>query len=229
MFKPLSTFYNIENTTICRSAILEKRLTQNLHRNSFFYKIVAYRINLCKIMVDEATKKTLCAIPLLKTKAGPRDRDLWVTRLKEEYQCLIKYVENNKQNDNDWFRLESNKDGTRWFGKCWYVHEFLRYEFGVEFDIPVTYPTTAPEIAIPELDGKTAKMYRGGKICLSDHFKPLWARNVPKFGIAHAMALGLGPWLAVEVPDLLAKGFIKHNNSTTYDEKGDGHEQGGSL
>ena len=30
--------------------------------------------------------------------------------------------------------------------------------------------------ALPELDGKTAKMYRGGKICLSDHFKPLWAR-----------------------------------------------------
>lgn len=26
--------------------------------------------------------------------------------------------------------------------------------------IPVTYPTTAPEIALPELDGKTAKMYR---------------------------------------------------------------------
>ena len=45
--------------------------------------------------------------------------------------------------------------------------------------------------AIPELDGKTAKMYRGGKICMTDHFKPLWARNVPKFGIAHAMALGV--------------------------------------
>lgn len=57
--------------------------------------------------------------------------------------------------------------------------------------IPVTYPTTSPEIALPELDGKTAKMYRGGKICLSDHFKPLWARNVPKFGIGHAMALGV--------------------------------------
>ena len=57
--------------------------------------------------------------------------------------------------------------------------------------IPVTYPTTAPEIAIPELDGKTAKMFRGGKICLSDHFKPLWAKNVPKFGISHAMALGV--------------------------------------
>lgn len=57
--------------------------------------------------------------------------------------------------------------------------------------IPVTYPTTAPEIALPELDGKTAKMFRGGKICISDHFKPLWARNVPKFGISHAMALGV--------------------------------------
>jgi len=59
------------------------------------------------------------------------------------------------------------------------------------FQIPVTFPTTAPEIALPELDGKTAKMYRGGKICLSDHFKPLWARNVPKFGISHALALGV--------------------------------------
>lgn len=59
------------------------------------------------------------------------------------------------------------------------------------YQISVTYPTTAPEIALPELDGKTAKIYRGGKICLTDHFKPLWARNVPKFGIAHAMALGV--------------------------------------
>lgn len=41
-------------------------------------------------MVDEATKKTLAAIPLLKTKAGPRDKDSWVIRLKEEYGSLIK-------------------------------------------------------------------------------------------------------------------------------------------
>ena len=41
-------------------------------------------------MVDEATKRTLAQIPLLKTKAGPRDGELWVTRLKEEYQSLIK-------------------------------------------------------------------------------------------------------------------------------------------
>ena len=41
-------------------------------------------------MVDEATKKTLAAIPLLRTNAGPRDRDQWAERLKEEYLCLIK-------------------------------------------------------------------------------------------------------------------------------------------
>ena len=34
-------------------------------------------------------------------------------------------------------------------------------------------------------------MYRGGKICLDAHFRPLWARNVPHFGVAHAMALGV--------------------------------------
>ena len=132
---------------------------------------------------------------------------------------LTRYITNNKEADNDWFRLESNKEGTRWFGKCWHYHNQvlnkcrienlilqvnppqLKYEFDVEFDIPVTYPMTSPEIALPELDGKTAKvekgfspvwiniftpslaqMYRGGKICLTDHFKPLWGRNAPKFG-----------------------------------------------
>ena len=41
-------------------------------------------------MVDEGTRKTLSSIPLLQTKAGPRDKELWPTRLKEEYQALIK-------------------------------------------------------------------------------------------------------------------------------------------
>jgi len=41
-------------------------------------------------MVDEATRKTLSAIPLLKVKAGPRDKSEWPQRLKEEYQSLIK-------------------------------------------------------------------------------------------------------------------------------------------
>lgn len=40
-------------------------------------------------MADEKSKSTLSAIPLLKTKAGPRDKDLWPQRLKEEYQSLI--------------------------------------------------------------------------------------------------------------------------------------------
>ena len=55
-------------------------------------------------MVDAATKKTLSAIPLMKTNAGPRDSDAWVKRLKEEYKGLIAYVENSKANDMDWFR-----------------------------------------------------------------------------------------------------------------------------
>ncbi len=42
-------------------------------------------------MVDESTRKTLGSIPLLKTRAGPKDDPKqWVQRLKEEYQALIK-------------------------------------------------------------------------------------------------------------------------------------------
>ena len=96
----------------------------------------------------------------------------------------------------------------RWTGKCWTFYKGIRYEYELEFDIPVTYPVTNPDLCLPELDGKTAKMYRGGKICLDIHFQPLWQRNVPKFGIAHALALGLGPWLAAEIPDLVESGKI---------------------
>lgn len=111
-------------------------------------------------MVDASTRKTLSSIPLLQTKAGPRDKELWVQRLKEEYQALIKvrhwvtfetfwtfssfysiisvhmqYVQNNKDSGSDWFRLESNKEGTKWFGKCWCMHNLLKYEFNVEFEV----------------------------------------------------------------------------------------------
>ncbi len=34
-------------------------------------------------------------------------------RLKEEYMALIEYIKLNKQEDNDWFKIESNKDGTK--------------------------------------------------------------------------------------------------------------------
>ena len=57
-------------------------------------------------MVDQETKNTLSAIPLMKTKAGPREKEAWVQRLKEEYKALIMYVENNKKSDTDWFRYD---------------------------------------------------------------------------------------------------------------------------
>jgi len=55
----------------------------------------------------------------------------------------------------------------------------------------VGYPLTPIEIKLPELDGKTEKMYRGGKICIDIHFSPLWQKNAPGFGIAHALALAV--------------------------------------
>ncbi|KAD4586250.1 hypothetical protein E3N88_23851 [Mikania micrantha] len=163
---------------------------------------------------------------LQRMKAGPRDGADWTQRLKEEYKALIAYTSMNKSKDNDWFRISAaNPEGTRWTGKCWYVHNLLKYEFDLQFDIPVTYPATAPELELPQLDGKTHKvllksnldfeyvtMYRGGKICLTVHFKPLWAKNSPRFGIAHALCLGLAPWLAAEIPILVDSGMIKHKD-----------------
>lgn len=159
--------------------------------------------------MDPRVKESVSRIPLMRTKAGPRDGEAWTQRLKEEYESLITFVENNKASDNHWFQLESNAQGTRWYGKCWQFYKNSKYEFDMEFDLPVTYPQTAPEIALPALEGKTVKMYRGGKICMTTHFHPLWARNVPYFGISHALALGLGPWLSVEVPAMVEEGVLK--------------------
>jgi len=36
---------------------------------------------------------------------------------------------------------------------------------------------------------------------------------VPHFGLAHALALGLAPWLAVEIPDLIASGRLQYKES----------------
>jgi ufm1-conjugating enzyme 1 len=78
----------------------------------------------------------------------------------------------------------------------------------MKFSIPVTYPATPFDISIASLDGKTAKMYRGGNICLTVHFKPLWAKNMPHFGVAHALCLGLAPWLAAEIPAMVERGVL---------------------
>eukprot|EP01099_Mayorella_cantabrigiensis_P003773 TRINITY_DN2846_c0_g1_i1.p1 TRINITY_DN2846_c0_g1~~TRINITY_DN2846_c0_g1_i1.p1 ORF type:complete len:176 (-),score=49.20 TRINITY_DN2846_c0_g1_i1:218-703(-) len=158
--------------------------------------------------MEETTISTLKQIPLLTVNAGPRDGEKWIERLKEEYASLIQFVKMNKSSDNDWFSISSNKTGTKWTGKCWYIHNYKKYTFDLQFDIPVTYPATPFEIEIPELDGTTSKMYRGGKICLTIHFKPLWAKNVPRFGIAHALAMGLAPWLASEIPHLVEAGVL---------------------
>lgn len=48
----------------------------------------------------------------------------------QELQALIKYIEINKASDLDWFTIKpSNKEGTHWGGKCWYIHELVKYEF----------------------------------------------------------------------------------------------------
>ena len=147
------------------------------------------------------TKSTLTQIPLLTTKAGPRDGAAWMQRLKEEHKALIAFTKMNKSKDDDWFRISAaNPEGTRWTGNCWYVHNLLKYDFDLRLDIPVTYPSNAPEL---ELDGKSLTQK------LKMHFKPLWAKNCPRFGIAHALCLGLAPWLAAEVPILVDSGMIK--------------------
>ena len=53
-----------------------------------------------------------------------------------DLECsVLQYVKNNKEADNDWFRLESNPEGTRWWGKAWTIQDMLRYEFDIEFDV----------------------------------------------------------------------------------------------
>lgn len=163
--------------------------------------------------MDDAIKEKGKQIPLLTVRAGPRDGDEWAKRLKEEYRALIAYVQLCKESQTEWFKIEAqNAAGTRWSGIVWIMHEFHRYELQLTFDIPVTYPVSPVPLALPELDGKTEKMYRGGLICLDAHFQPLWSRNVPHFGIAHALALGLAPWLAVEVPSLISAGKLAPAN-----------------
>ena len=146
-------------------------------------------------------------LPLLTSTAGPRD-STWSDRLRQEYECLIAYITKSQEEDNVWFSIEPDDTGVMWSGRCWYIYELIKYEFDMVVELPATYPASPPDIRLPELDGKTAKMYRGGKICMDIHFTPLWGRKQPGFGVAHSLALALGPWLAAEIPDLVGKGLI---------------------
>ena len=169
--------------------------------------------NFSSLSLPSSVGQVVGQIPEMKVKAGPRDGAKWNERLKEEFEALIFYVQRNKALDNDWFNIEPiNKSRTKWEGKCWYYYESLKYEFVLKFEIPMAYPSANPELCLPELDGTTSKMYRGGKICLDIHFQPLWRQKNGRFSIAHALALGLAPWLSAEVPLLVARGVIKPIN-----------------
>jgi ufm1-conjugating enzyme 1 len=78
-------------------------------------------------------------LPAIVTVAGPRDPG-WSDRLREEYIALITYVELCKEQDNEWFNIEPDETGINWSGKCWYIHELVRHEFILNFEIPATYP-----------------------------------------------------------------------------------------
>eukprot|EP00758_Cryptobia_borreli_P012902 Tbor_TRINITY_DN5788_c5_g1::TRINITY_DN5788_c5_g1_i1::g.20635::m.20635/K12165/UFC1; ufm1-conjugating enzyme 1 len=159
--------------------------------------------------MDPQVKESVSKIPLCKTKAGPRDGEQWTQRLKEEYTSLITYQNQCKSTDTQWLTIEANPQGTHWHGTCWTYYKNNKYEFELDFSLPVAYPSAPPEVALPALEGKTVKMYRGGKICMTTHFYPLWQRNVPYFGVSHVLALGLGPWLSVEVPAMVEEGYLK--------------------
>lgn len=43
----------------------------------------------------------------------------------------------------------------------------------------------------------------------NSHIRRWQAKNAPHFGIAHALCLGLAPWLAAEVPYLVESGAVR--------------------
>lgn len=58
-------------------------------------------------------QKTVAQIPLLTTKAGPRDGDAWIKRLKEEYTALIKVRHVHKSNTDPKLSVCRDKQ------ECW--------------------------------------------------------------------------------------------------------------
>lgn len=70
-------------------------------------------------------------IPLLSTRAGPRDGEAWRQQLKAEFRALIAYTSVNKAKNIVWFRIAAaNPESTRWEGTSWYVHNPTRFGIG---------------------------------------------------------------------------------------------------
>lgn len=148
------------------------------------------------------------SLPSFTINASPLDPK-WADRLREELVALVNLAETNEENDRDWFDIQPiDEQGLVWEGSCWTVYNHRKYTFAVRFEIPATYPYAVFDIALPELDGKTDKMYRGGNICMDVHFAPQWRSNAPKYGIVHALCFALGPWLAAEIPHLVDSGSL---------------------
>ena len=64
--------------------------------------------------METNVQDSLEKLPFIKTTAGPLDGEAWIERLKEEYTVLIQYIQMNKDEDHDWFEIESNEDGTKY-------------------------------------------------------------------------------------------------------------------
>ena len=61
-----------------------------LNKLKIYYKYeICERVVYLLSLMDNQVKSTLQKIPLLTVKAGPRDNDLWISRLKQEYKALI--------------------------------------------------------------------------------------------------------------------------------------------
>lgn len=127
----------------------------------------------------------------------------------EELQALVALVELLKSSHSEWFELSpDNKQGTEWSGQCWTMVDSQKHRFNVTIKLPATYPAAPPEIYLPQLTNTTVKMFKDGRICTESHFTPLWLRNTPGFGIAHALMFGLSTWLNVEIANLVSTGLL---------------------
>ena len=118
---------------------------------------------------------------------SPLKRDKqWVDRLKEEYLALIKYIEINKKEENDWFNIESDKDGIKWTGKCWSVYEMAKYEFAFEFEVLSKDPSHLSPHSNRSRLARTRRQNRenvqGRKDLYRHSLRTSLAKTLPKIG-----------------------------------------------